>query len=122
MTDRTTVDALIERIAFWPYGMRVRPMEQVLERGELSIAAISDALDRGQDDEERDLLWLVVLLGELRSPDAVPLLIRQLCRPDADILAQASAEARRDIPRGLRAGAGPHVTIRAPRRTVTWRS
>ncbi len=92
MTDRPAIDELIERITFWPYGMPVRLMEQVLELGELSIAPLSAALDRWQDDEERDPLWLVVLLGELRSPDAVPSLIRQLCRPDADILAQTSAE------------------------------
>ena len=92
MTDRPAIDELIERIMLWPYGMPVRLMEQVLELRELAIAPLSAALDRWQDDDERDPLWLVVMLGELRSPDAVPPLIRQFCRPDADILAQTSAE------------------------------
>jgi hypothetical protein len=94
------IDEVLEQITLWPYGMPVRLMEQVLELGEASIAAVAGALDRSQDDAERDPLWLVVMLGELRSPDAVPVLIRQISRPDADILAQASAEGLAKIGAG----------------------
>ena len=87
------LDELIEEITTWPAGMPVRAMERVLAIGEAAVPAITDALARWQDDEEHDLLWLLVLLGELRSPRAVEPLIRQLARTDLDILAQAAGEA-----------------------------
>lgn len=88
-----SLDDLVEEITTWPVGMPVRAMEQVLAMGETAVPAITDALVRWQEDEARDLLWLIVLLGELRSPRAVEPLVHQLARTDLDILAQAAGEA-----------------------------
>ncbi|MBI3078691.1 MAG: HEAT repeat domain-containing protein, partial [Deltaproteobacteria bacterium] len=87
------LDELIDQITSWPYGMPVRAMEQVLATGEAAIPAIAGALARWQDDEARNPLWLLVLLGELRSPLGIEPLIRQLSRTDLDLLAQAAGEA-----------------------------
>lgn len=87
------LDVLIDRITLWPYGMPVRPMEQVLASGGAAVPALAEALARWQDDEERDLLCLVVLLGETRHPDAVPPLVVQLRRTDWSLVAQAATEA-----------------------------
>jgi HEAT repeat protein len=95
MTTDVSLDELIEQIAAWPYGMPVRLMERVLARGESAVPALTSALDRWQEeaDDERDPLWAIVLLGELRHPDGVAALVRQMRRTDLDILAMASAEA-----------------------------
>lgn len=87
------LDELIERITTWPSGMPVRAMERVLALGEAAVPAITGALARGQDDEAQDILWHIVLLGELRSPLAIEPLIRQLSRTDLNLLAQAAGEA-----------------------------
>src|SRR5687768_14712409 len=91
-TGGPSVDALLERITLNPYGMPVRLMEAVLERGAGVTAAIAEALDRWRDDEDHDALWLVVLLGEIGGPDAVAPLMRQLRRSDLEILAEAAVE------------------------------
>lgn len=88
-----SLDNLIEAITTWPVGMPVRLMERVMAMGESAVAALSEALTRWLDDEGRDGLWLVVLLGELRASAGVEPLIRQLCRTDETILAPAAGEA-----------------------------
>src|SRR5262245_22772797 len=75
-------DELLDRIALNPYGMPVRLMEVVLARGAGVTAALGKALEQWEGDEERDLLWIIVLLGRTGDPDAVAPLIRQLCRTD----------------------------------------
>jgi len=87
-----SIEALLDRITLSPYGMPVRLMEAVLERGSGVTAALAEALERGRDDEEHDALWLIVLLGESGDPDAVAPLIRLLHRTDLDLLAEAVVE------------------------------
>jgi hypothetical protein len=91
-TGAPSIDVLLDRITLTPYGMPVRLMEAVLERGSGVTAALAEALDRWRDDEEHDALWLVVLLGEIGDPDAVAPLIRQLHRTDLGMLAEAAVE------------------------------
>lgn len=94
MTDRSiSTDDLLDRVTRSEYGMPVRLMEQVLERGQRAVRPTTAALARWRDDEVRDPLWLVVLLGELRDADAVEALVEQLRRPQMDLFAEASAEA-----------------------------
>lgn len=91
-----SLDDLIEEIATWPVGMPVRAMEQVLALGASAVPALVGALARGQDDQERDPLWLIVLLGELRDASAVEPLIGRMRRTDDaddDPLALAAVEA-----------------------------
>jgi HEAT repeat protein len=87
-----SIETLLDRITLTPYGMPVRLMEALLERGSGVTAALAEALEQWRDDEEHDALWLVVLLGEVADPDAVPPLIRQLHRTDLEILAAAAVE------------------------------
>ena len=91
-TGGPSIDALLDRITLTPYGMPVRLMEAMLERGADVTAALAEALERWRDDDEHDALWLVVLLGETGDPDAVAPLIRQLHRTDLEILAEAAVE------------------------------
>lgn len=84
---------LIELITTWPVGMPVRAMEQVLAIGETAVPALTETLVRWQDDDTRDLLWPIVLLGELRSPVGVEPLINQMHRTELEPLALAAAEA-----------------------------
>jgi HEAT repeat protein len=84
---------LIEQITTWPVGMPVRAMEQVLAMGETAVPALAEALVCWQDDETRDLLWPIVLFGELQHPAGIEPLINQMQRTDREPLALAAAEA-----------------------------
>jgi len=111
------LDDLIEEITTWPAGMPVRAMERVLAMGETAVPALAEALVRWQDGEERDLLWLTVLLGELRHPSAVEPLIGQMRRTDDETLAQAAVEALAKIgppavPALLEAAGAPDPLLR----------
>jgi len=88
-----SIEDLIGRIVNWPYGMPVRAMEEVRARGEAAIPALTDALVRGRDDEDSDLLWPVVLLGEIGHPGAVAPLVEAMRHPDQEYLALAAVEA-----------------------------
>ncbi|MBI4610957.1 MAG: HEAT repeat domain-containing protein [Candidatus Rokubacteria bacterium] len=88
-----SLDDLIEEITTWPAGMPVRAMERVLAMGETAIPTLAETLAHWQDEQERDLLWPVVLLGELRHPSAIEPLISQMRRTDDETLALAAVEA-----------------------------
>jgi hypothetical protein len=88
-----SLEELIEVITTWPVGMPVRAMEQVLAGGAPAGPGLLEALARWRDDPERDALWLVVLLGELRDAAAVEPLVALLSMPDDDTLALAAVEA-----------------------------
>ena len=94
MTDYSahSLNDLIDVITTWPVGMPVRAMERVLAIGESAVPSLIEALERWRNDESRDLLWPVVLLGEIRSPIAVQPLIDQVQRTNEEELAQAAAE------------------------------
>ncbi len=87
-----SLDDLLDEITSWPVGMPVRAMERVLAMGEAAVPDVAEALVRWRDDEARDLLWPVVLLGQSRAPAAVEPLVRQLRRTDLDLLTQAACE------------------------------
>jgi hypothetical protein len=94
MTDYSahSLKDLIDVITTWPVGMPVRAMERVLALGESSVPSLIEALERWRDDDSRDLLWPVVLLGEIRSPIALQPLIDQVQRTNEEELARAAAE------------------------------
>ena len=68
-------------------------MEQILDFGEAAVPPLLSALDRWKDDDERDPLPLLVLLGEIGHPDAVEPLADCLGGLDLDVLSVAAAEA-----------------------------
>jgi hypothetical protein len=111
-----TIEALIETITTWPVGMPVRAMEQVLARGAAAAPAVREALARWADDPDRDALWLVVLLGELRDPETVGPLA-DLLRSDNTELPLAAVEALVKIgppalPALLEAARAPEPVVR----------
>lgn len=87
------IEELIDRISDCEFGMPVRAMEQLIAAGPAALPALCQALEWWQNDEERDLIWIIVVLGELRDPDAIEILIRQLRQPELDYLAAAASEA-----------------------------
>lgn len=87
-----SLDELIEVMTTWPAGVPVRAMERVLALGEAAIPALGDALHRWQTEDSRDLLWPIVLLGELRNPSAVQPLVDQIRRTEEKELGLAAAE------------------------------
>ena len=88
-----TIEDLIDTITTWPVGMPVRAMEQLIAEGTAAVPALHQSLERWQDDETRDIIWIVVLLGEMRHADSIDRLIRQLRETDFDYLAAAASEA-----------------------------
>lgn len=94
MTDysRHSLDELIDVITTWPVGVPVRAMERVLAMGEDAVPLLIEALDRWRTDESRDLFWLVVLLGEMRSANTIQALTDRVQAADEDGLAEAAAE------------------------------
>ncbi len=111
------LDELIEDIITWPVGMPVRAMERVVAMREPAVLALVEAVARSQDDQERDLLWPIVLLGELRHPSAVATLIGQMRRADDETLALAAVEALAKIgppavPALLEAAGAPDPLLR----------
>jgi hypothetical protein len=92
-----SLDDLIELITAWPVGMPVRAMERVLAIGENAAPALIDALQRWTGDDQHDVLWLIVLLGELKNPIAIQPLIDQVQRTDDDELSRAAAEGLSEI-------------------------
>jgi len=83
---------LMEEITNWPVGMPVRAMEQVLAMGDRALRPVAEALAGWRNDKPRDILWLIVLLGELRHPVGVQPLVNQMRRTDLDSPALAAAE------------------------------
>jgi hypothetical protein len=88
-----TIAGLIEEITNQPFGMPVRAMERLLALGDGAAQEIRNALERWQDDDSREIVWLIVLLGELRSTASIPPLIQRVKRAHFDFLATAAAEA-----------------------------
>ncbi len=87
------IEELIDFITDYELGMPVRAMEQLIAEGAAAVPALVHALEQWQDDEDRDLIHIVVVLGELRDPAAIDILMRQLRQPELDYLAAAASEA-----------------------------
>lgn len=86
---RLATTSLVERLAVASPHMPRREMQELLRRGE---AILPDLLAVLRANPSGDPLWAIVVLGELRHPDAIAGLIPFLGTPD-DALAEASAEA-----------------------------
>lgn len=108
---------LIEDITTHPYGMPVRAMERLIEIGADTVQPLCDALESWQDDDSRDIVWLIVLLGELRSPAGITALSQQITRTGFDFLATAAAEAlvkigKPALPAALNLAGNPEAEVR----------
>jgi hypothetical protein len=83
---------LLRTIERWPVGVPVRAMERVLAMG-APVVPVLIANMPPEDDEERELLWYLALLAELRSPDAILALIDRLVAGNDILLRVVTAEA-----------------------------
>ncbi len=62
--------------------------------GAAAVAPLLRLLDEIEvDEDDWTPLWIAVTLGELRSPAAVPALLRLMALPEGDVLAEAAGEA-----------------------------
>ena len=77
-----SLNDLMDEITSWPAGMPVRAMERVLAMGEDVVPALTAALETWRGDDDRDLLWLIVLLGEIGSANGIQSLVDQVQRTD----------------------------------------
>lgn len=91
-TSLIILDQMVDRITGWTTGMPVRLMEQILPHGETAVPVLSEAITRWREDEAREILWPIVLLGEMRHPAAIPSLIALLHPPQQESYALAAAE------------------------------
>lgn len=89
----SSLDELIDVMTTWPVGVPVRAMERVLALGEEAVPALCDTLRRSRTDNSRDLLWPIILLGELRNPTSVEPLADQVRLTEEEELGLAAAEA-----------------------------
>jgi hypothetical protein len=87
------VEALLEGLPPSAIILPVREMERILAFGEAAVSPLLSALERWEDDDERDPLPPLVLLGEIGHPDAVEPLTKWLGRPDLELYSVAAAEA-----------------------------
>ncbi len=121
----TELYELVAQVTEDVWGMPVRLMEAVLERGAAAVEPVLAELDRAMEaDEEEALnpLWPLVLLGELGDARGVPALVEVMsmsARHDLDVLSSAAAEALARIgPASL--GALPSLLERGGPEERTW--
>ncbi len=92
---RLSAEQLIALIAEPRLGMPVRDMEELLSLGPEAVCALMTFLGHHPlpDQDDVELLWAVVMLGELRDHRAAPALISVMTRASGWELPVAAAEA-----------------------------
>src|SRR5713101_7599057 len=69
-------------------------LAELIEVGAPAVGPLLGLLDEIEPDEDDwTPLWIAVALGEIRSPQAVPALLRLLALPEGDVLAETAGEA-----------------------------
>jgi hypothetical protein len=88
-----TIDELIETISTQEVGMPVAEMSRLIDLGPAAAEPVAAALERWRHGEERELLWLVVVAGELRDERAIAPLVGLVGQEGWTELQAAAAEA-----------------------------
>jgi len=88
-------DQLLVLISESEWGIPVRDMESLIELGEEALTKVIEFVERGLEEAKpkRDLLWPIVVLGEMKDPRAIPTLTRALQRGCGYEVPVAAAEA-----------------------------
>lgn len=88
---------LLLLIAQHPWGVPVRDMEDLLAMGQEAVIPVVEFLEGCLMDPDEaqgeDLLWPTVVLGELRDPGGIPILLRLLQEAPGLEVPVAAAEA-----------------------------
>lgn len=88
------VETLIRKICELEVSYPVVEMERLIEIGRPAVLPIIQVLDLAEGaPEPEDVLPFLVILGEIRSPAAVDILIKFMLDVENDILANAACEA-----------------------------
>ncbi len=88
------IDRDIASIVSCEEGLPIEPIERLIAAGEAALPKINKALATSKVHPDRDLLYLAVILGEVRTPASLPALAALLCKPDfGEVLMDAAAEA-----------------------------
>lgn len=75
-------------------GQPIAAMERLIRAGGAAVPGIQAAIERHQGDDDRDLMPLIVVLGEIRSPDSISFLAGLLRQPAlGEVLMDAASEA-----------------------------
>lgn len=87
-------EQLLELMASTSWGVPVRDMEGLLAFGKEAIGPVMAFLERGlaKPGHGGDLLWATVILGELKSPEGIPLLLRLIQEAEGLEVPIAAAE------------------------------
>ncbi len=88
------ISAAIDELLLTGSVPPVRAVETLVAVGAPAVSPLVQLLeDIDPDDDDWSPLWAATALGELRSADAVPALLRLLALPEGDVLAEAAVEA-----------------------------
>lgn len=95
-----SVPRLLDELARARSTMPVPAIEEIIRAGPEAVPPLIEALDEIEaDDDDWTPLWIATALGELRSGEAVPALLRLLDLPEGDVLSEAAVEALAKIGR-----------------------
>lgn len=88
------IDQDVKAIVECEEGHPIEPMERLIAAGASALTPIHKTLAESDGRPDRDVLPLIVILGELRSPSSLPTLAATLRKPElGEILMDATAEA-----------------------------
>ncbi len=114
-------EQLLELMASTSWGVPVRDMEELLAFGPKALEPVVVFLENtlAEQNREKDLLWATVILGELRDPGGIPLLLRLIQEAQglevpiaaAEGLAKIGEPALEPVARLLGEKPGPRVRI-----------
>lgn len=92
--EAANIDQDIRSIVECAEGHPIEPIERLIKAGAPALPQIHKALAVSEVRPDHDLLPLAVILGELRSPSSLPILVALLRKPESgEILMDAASEA-----------------------------
>lgn len=99
-TDQDRVSDLIGKLESAKHTPPVAAMESLLSIGRPAVRSLIELLEEIEPDEDDwTPLWGTIVLGEMRSEEAVPFLIGLLDLPEGDLLSEAAVESLAKIGR-----------------------
>ena len=92
--DRNRVMELVSELERAKNTPPVAIMESLLSIGQTACASLIELLEEIEPDEDDwTPFWAAIVLGEMRSEDAIPCLVKLLDLPEGDLLSEAAVES-----------------------------